>query len=100
MLLRKGESEVRFKDFENIDKFLATDAPLLQIRKAEICYSKERKGHPLTGLNFYDENGIALLKLGRDGYQKKTIMIDEDERIIGFRSHGKFMDLQATHTNF
>lgn len=100
MLLRKGELLARSKDPENIDNFLASDAPTLQTRKVEISFCKKRKGHPLTGLNFFDEKGQLLLKLGRDGYQKKTIIIDENERIIGFRSHGMFMDLQATHTNF
>ena len=54
MLLRKGELLARSKDPENIDNFLASDAPTLQTRKVEISFCKKRKGHPLTGLNFFD----------------------------------------------
>ena len=63
-------------------------------------FASSRNGNPLTGLAFYDRYNRAILQVGKQGYAKKTLILAEDEKIIGFRSAGPIMSLSATHTQF
>lgn len=70
------------------------------IKSVEMFYAASRKGYPITGLAFYDKFGREILQIGKSGYANKTLTLADDEKIIGFRSSGKFMSLEASQTHF
>ena len=59
-----------------------------------------RNGKPLAGLIFYDKSDRIMLKVGKENFNKKLVTLDEDERIIGFKSGGAYSGCPASHLNF
>jgi hypothetical protein len=68
--------------------------------RVDICYSDARAGKPLTGLVFYDEHNKVLLKIGKDGFNVKSVTLAADEKVVGFRSAGPYDNCQASHLHF
>jgi hypothetical protein len=56
------------------------------IRKIEIYYSNVYVQNELYGLRLFDKNDNQMLSVGNIGGNKKDILLEENERILGIKS--------------
>ena len=56
------------------------------IRKIEIYYSNVYVINELYGLKLFDKNNNQMLSVGHYGVNKKEILLEENERILGIKS--------------
>ena len=58
-----------------------SDALVSKIR----IYTPSDEGH-IEAIEFFDINGISILKAGRNFKNEKEVLLEEGERLIGIRS--------------